>query len=425
KQAEQDLRESEGRYRALLESAPDAVVVFQNWRLVYLNAAALRLCGARALDEVWGKEIFHFLPAQDQEVARESGERLLEGLAVPPREIHVRRLDGGEVSVEAAGGRVEWLGQPAVQAILRDITEHKLFEQELQTAREQLLRVNASLEQTVRERTAELREAIEDLHRFSYAIIHDMRAPLRAMHSFATLMQGECASCELTQNRDLLQRIREAAERLDNLIQDALNYSRVLQERLPITPVDLSRLLRGMIESYPNLQPSAADITMIAPLPVVLGNEAALTQCFSNLLDNAVKFVAPGVRPRVRIWAEMLEPRPGSRPEEPQQQFIRIWIQDNGIGIAPQHQTHIFEIFHRLNKQYEGTGIGLAIVRKAVERMSGRVGLESEVGEGSRFWLELRPATLLLPAKPAAPDPSAPTKEDLSGGTVENHASWE
>jgi PAS domain S-box-containing protein len=449
-QAEQDLRESEFRYRALVELAPNAVLVCQDWRLVYLNAAALRLCGAATLDEMWGKEFCQFLPPAQQEALRQTGQRLLEGAPLPVREIRVRRLDGQEVPVEIAGSRVEWLGQPAVQLILRDITEHKRIEQDLQSAREELLRINANLEQTVRERSVELGQALEDLRRFSYAIVHDMRAPLRAMQGFATLLEAQCAGREaaraLPENVEFLQRIRTAAERLDCLIVDALNYSRVLQEKRPPVPVDLGKLLRDIIQSSPNLQPSLADVCVVDPLPVVFGSEKALTQCFRNLLDNAVKFVAPGVRPRVRVWAEPvqgpeLEASGGSSealpsaPGSPQHTssasalgtrrssfFARLWVQDNGIGIAPEHQNHIFGMFQRLNLEYEGTGIGLAIVQKAVEHLGGRVGLQSAVGQGSKFWVELPCANPCWPGSPTGMERASPANERLPAPNVWNPA---
>ncbi|HWQ93838.1 MAG TPA: ATP-binding protein [Clostridia bacterium] len=400
KQAEQELRESEGRYRALLELAPDAVVVYQDWRFVYVNAAALRLCGATAFDAMWGKAIFDFFPIEEREIMRQSGQRLLEGATMPIHETRVLRLDDSEVTVEVAGRRVEWLGRSAVQTILWDVTERKRIQHELQAAREQLLHTNADLERTVQERSAELQEAIEDLHRFSYTIMHDMRGPLRAMHGFANMLQLESVNCTRARNAEFLQRIVAAAQRLDSLIQDALNYARILEERLPVGSVDLNSLLCGIIESYPNLQPTVADIVIEGTLPKVIGNEATLTQCFSNLLGNAVKFVAPGIRPCVRIWSENLASQPSAQTEMPAKSRVRIWLQDNGIGIAPEHQAHIFEMFHRLNQHYAGTGIGLAIVRKVVERMGGRVGVESQVGHGSRFWLDLPCASQGLSASP-------------------------
>jgi signal transduction histidine kinase len=168
---------------------------------------------------------------------------------------------------------------------------------------------------------------------------------------------------------------------MDNLVQDVLNYSRVVRGDLPLASLDVGRLLRGILESYQHLQPPRAEIILEGSFPRVMANEAALTQCISNLLDNAVKFVSPDVTPRVRVWAETRE------------NSVRLFFEDNGIGIEKEAHDKIFEIFERLSKNYEGTGIGLAVVKKAAERMGGTVGVESEPGKGSTFWLKLTPAT--------------------------------
>ncbi|HZQ48591.1 MAG TPA: ATP-binding protein, partial [Verrucomicrobiae bacterium] len=125
----------------------------------------------------------------------------------------------------------------------------------------------------------------------------------------------------------------------------------------------------------------------------VVGNESLLTQCFGNLLDNAVKFVAPFVRPCIHVWAEEIQGRESG--------IVRIWIEDNGIGIPKGAQEKIFRMFHRRHTEaeYPGTGIGLTIVKKAVERMNGRVGLESEPGKGSKFWIDLPKAVEVTPCK--------------------------
>jgi signal transduction histidine kinase len=139
----------------------------------------------------------------------------------------------------------------------------------------------------------------------------------------------------------------------------------------------VEKLLRGILESYPNLQPPQSKVEVVGDFPVVLANEAALTQILSNLLGNAVKFVAPGVAPEVRVWSEA------------QGEMVRIHVRDNGIGIAKEYQEAIFGIFRRLNREYEGTGIGLTIAKKAAERMGGSIALESEPGRGSTFTLTL------------------------------------
>jgi signal transduction histidine kinase len=140
-----------------------------------------------------------------------------------------------------------------------------------------------------------------------------------------------------------------------------------------------------MLDSYPEFQRSKACIQIQGELPVVMGNEAGLTQCFSNLLGNAVKFVKPGQTPEIRIRAEVLA-------DGPHAGWARIWIEDNGIGIPEMMRPHVFKMFSRGQNNHEGTGIGLALVRKVTERMGGSVGVESEEGKGSRFWLELKPA---------------------------------
>lgn len=239
---------------------------------------------------------------------------------------------------------------------------------------------NADLERQVRHRTAQLQEMVDELQHFSYTITHDMRAPLRAMQGFAAVLSDGLDGQLDAENRDYLDRIRTAAERMDRLITDALSYANTVRTEMPATAVDPARLLRGMIESYPAFQPPKARIEIEGELPPVLANEAGLTQCFSNLLGNAVKFVEPGRVPHVRIRAE----RRGER--------LRLWFEDNGIGIPSEMLPRIFGMFQRASKAYEGTGIGLALVRKVADRMGGSVGVEPSPGGGSRFWLDLRPA---------------------------------
>ncbi|HZR17095.1 MAG TPA: PAS domain S-box protein [Verrucomicrobiae bacterium] len=244
-------------------------------------------------------------------------------------------------------------------------------------------RSEEQLERLVRERTAKLQEMMTELQHVSYAITHDMRAPLRAMSTFAGIILEELGSAPGSSPElvDACRRIIASASRLDQLIQDALNYTKAVLQELPLHSVDLARLIPSLLESYPNLQGDKADIHILDPLPTVLGEESLLTQCFSNLLGNAVKFVKPGTRPRINLRVHRLD------------SLVRISLEDNGIGIPIEAQRRLFGMFERLTTGYEGTGIGLAIVRKVVERMGGRVWVESKPGEGSTFWVELRSAS--------------------------------
>jgi signal transduction histidine kinase len=185
-----------------------------------------------------------------------------------------------------------------------------------------------------------------------------------------------------------------------------LNYTRVLRGKAPLSPIDLDQLVRDMISINPGWQPPGVKIEIEGTLPRVLGHEGLLTQCVSNLLSNAVKFVARGVTAHVRIRSEDRGPSPTQLPWSADNgkiaegwvdagPVVRVWVEDNGIGIAAKDRERVFQMFERINPadQFEGTGIGLTIVRKALERMGGRVGFETDAGKGSRFWFELKKVT--------------------------------
>lgn len=236
------------------------------------------------------------------------------------------------------------------------------------------------LEAQVAERTSRLSDTVGQLESFSYSISHDMRAPLRAMQQFSQILMEDFGPDLPKEAQKYLERISAAAHRLDRLIQDVLTYSRVSRAQMEVTRVDLNKVVAEIIQHSSQFQPPNADVQVATPLLPVLAHEASLLQAVSNLLGNAVKFVAPGTRPQVRIWTE----REG--------EFVRLHVQDNGIGIAPENHGRIFNIFERVpgKQSYDGTGIGLSIVKKTVERMQGSLGLESGVGQGSRFWIQLR-----------------------------------
>jgi signal transduction histidine kinase len=287
----------------------------------------------------------------------------------------------------------------------REIVERKLAQDALLTANTQLAGQTDELERLVAERTEKLRETVADLEGFSYSVAHDMRTPLRGMQGFAQILLEDHAHQLSSEARSYLERIASSAARMDMLIQDVLNYTRVLRSEALLTSVDLDRLVRDIIATYLDWQPPKADLRIEGALPSVLGHPGFLTQCVSNILSNAVKFVAPGVTPHVRIWAEERSPSATQTPwpEEngkapgdwaSEGQVIRVWFEDNGIGIAAKDRSCIFRMFERINPadQFDGTGIGLTIVRKAIQRLGGRIDFESELGKGSRFWIELKKA---------------------------------
>jgi len=387
-QAREPLRRNEERLRALIQGSNDAIVtktldgIVTSW-----NPGAERIFGYGA-QEMIGRSIMLLTPP-----ARQIEEQYL--VAAVRRGEQVEHYESQrltkdhrliDVSITAspihdAAGRVV-----GVSKIARDITERKRIAEELRLATEQLAHANEELERKVRERSAKLKETLDDLEHFSHAIMHDMRAPLRAMCGFSSILLKECPALLEPRHRDLLGRIARSAERMDHLILDALDYSKILRDTLPLSPVDIGALLRGSIESYPGLQPPQAEIRIEGAIPPVLGNQAALSQCCSHLLDNAVKFAKPGIPPQVRVWAET------------RHETVRLWVEDNGVGIPRDWHDRVFEMFQRLDRAGQGTGIGLALVRKAVRRMGGNVGVESEPGNGSRFWVELKEAAAAEPS---------------------------
>jgi signal transduction histidine kinase len=271
-------------------------------------------------------------------------------------------------------GAVDYIVKPVHPEILR--SKVRVFVE--------LFLKTRSLEREVQERRRaeeELRAANRELEAFSYSVSHDLRGPLRAITGFSEILLEEYADkLEGGMGRDCLNRIADGARQMDALIQDLLTFSRLGRDRIELTEVDPAEVLS---ESIARVEVGQADIAIQGPFAPLRANRVLLTQVFYNLISNAVKFVPPGVRPVVRIRSE----RHGER--------VRIWVEDNGIGIAPEYHDRIFRVFERLNPSsgYPGTGIGLAIVRRAMERMGGKVGLESSPGQGSRFWIELPAAS--------------------------------
>jgi PAS domain S-box-containing protein len=382
RETEEALRRSEARLQRAFAIETVGVLFFNiDGSVVDANGAFLRMSGYTREDVALGRVRWdRMTPSEWMRSSLKAISELQALGRTTPYEKEYIRKDGTRWWGLFAATRLH--DGEGVEFVI-DITEKKHAEHSLKETRMALQQSNDALEKTVAERTSKLRDVIADLHHVSYAMVHDMRAPLRAMRGFAELLEEMNNPSTPPIARDYRRRIVLAAERLDNLITDGLNYTRLLGQEPQPEAVDLDVLLRELVETYPNLHKDAADISIEGRLPRVMGNNSLLTQCFSNLLGNAVKFVAPGVRPRVRIRPELL----CQKENEPV--CVRIWVEDNGVGIPKDGQKRIFEIFQRFHDDYPGTGIGLAIVKKVAERMGGSVGVESEPGCGSRFWVNL------------------------------------
>ena len=376
KQSEQD----RARLSSIVQSSEDAILSKDlAGKIITWNRAAERIFGYRA-EEIVGQDIYRIVPPEFREREDQLLERLRRGESISHYETIRTGKNGERIPVSLSlspmrdsGGRV--LGSCS---IARDITQRKQTEQALEKANAELEAHARTLEKTVAERTAQLSENNAELEAFSYSLSHDLRAPLRAIRGFATAVLEDRREA-LGEDAAHLERVINSAHRMDRLIQDVLAFSRVSRRNLVPQKVDVQNLILTLTNERLDLQPPRAEIQIANPLPLIRGDEASLSQCLANLLDNAVKFVPPDVVPRVIIRSESGKG------------LVRLWFEDNGIGIEPGLQPTIFEMFRRAHPggQYEGSGLGLAIVRKAVERMGGAVGVQSQVGQGSRFWLEL------------------------------------
>ncbi len=386
KKTEEALRQSEERYRTLFSSIDEGFCVIEmlfdkndkpiDYRFLEVNPSFEQQTGMHG---AVGKRMREIAPDHESHWYEAYGKVALTGK--PVRFVNeAKALDRWfDVYAFRFGG----LESRKVAVIFMNITERQRAEQALLAAKNQIGRHALELEQVVAERTIKLRETIGELEGFSYSVSHDMRAPLRAMQSFASYLVDEYSDKLDEQGVNYLHQIMRSAVRLDRLIQDVLSYTRILHAKVPLERVELDRLVRDLIETFPDGQPIKPEIQIKGPLPHVSGNEALLAQCISNLLSNGAKFVSPGTKPHVEISAEAVDDA-----------SIRVWFKDNGIGIAPENHHRIFRLFERIHPttQYEGTGIGLTIVRKAIERMDAQVGFESELGKGSNFWIQLRKA---------------------------------
>lgn len=258
--------------------------------------------------------------------------------------------------------------------ILRD---QALEEVKVRKETEASLRKSKNLYQSL---TEELQRANAELENFTYSVSHDLRTPLRAINGFSEILQEDYADQLDATAVDYLKRITRGASRMDTLIADLLRYSRLSAGELTLNLESLESIVANAVSQVDaELDRTKIDLHIEPELPTVMSDAAILTQVVANLLANAAKFGPQGTKGEIKVWAEGDD------------DWVRLWVADNGIGIAPEHQQRIFKIFQRLHddKAYPGTGIGLAIVHKGISRLGGRLGVESIPNEGSKFWIDL------------------------------------
>jgi len=282
-------------------------------------------------------------------------------------------------------GRIVWVylncsvvtddfGRPIhLLTYIKDITERRLAE-------ETIKRINTELEQRISQRTAELRLKTRELETFAYSVAHDLKAPLRGIEGYSSLLLEDYLEKLDENGRAFLYGIHTSTARMNQLIDDLLAYSMIERRELSAEDIELRSLVETLVgERKLEIEERGIHLTMRVDGGVVVADPEGLSQALRNYLDNAIKYTCDSPEPRIEIGAEKNEKN------------WRLWVRDNGVGFDMLYHDRIFEIFHRLHRveDYPGMGVGLAIVRKAMERMGGRAWAESAVGRGATFYLEL------------------------------------
>jgi PAS domain S-box-containing protein len=400
------LERSERRYRTLIDTSPEAIFLTRDGRFVYLNPAALRLFGASDPAQLVGHRVYERIhPEFHDKVQARRDVMAREQRPVPPLEERYLRLDGSEIEVEVSAAPYVDEQGPANQVIVRDITERRRAARALQQLAD-------DLERRVRERTAELERARDEAERANLAksdflsrMSHELRTPLNAVLGFGQLLE-----MELTHNgqQAKVKQILVAGRHLLTLINDVLDLSRIEAGHLAVSAEAVA--LQPLVADCLTLlrpQAEARGISLSAPgaddRRQVRADRTRLKQVLLNLLSNAVKYNREGGSVTVRV--------------EDRGDCWRVCVDDTGPGLAAEQQVKLFVPFERLqagSSAVEGTGIGLALSRRLVELMRGRIGVHSDPGQGSSFWVELPKAEdgEAVPALPvSATDAATPAAE--------------
>jgi len=367
KKAEMENEERHLYLQAVLADAPDAIITMDaQHKIIMCNQVAEKLFGYSRYEMI-GKDIDDLIASADKfEEAKLYSKQVLSGENIPTIETVRYRKDGTPVDVVMAGSPIfienELVGAVAVYT---DITRRKQMEEEIK-------KYSLELEHKIEE----LRKVNDELSQYTYAVSHDLRAPLRALNNYCRFLQEDCSDSLDDTGQEYVHAIAENAWYMEELVTDLLEYSRIGRTRPKIANVNVGKLLARLVS---HLHPDEnVEITLPKGDIIIPAYEVLMEQIFSNLLSNALKF-NQSQKPHISV-----EYREKGDAWE-------LSVRDNGIGIESRHFDKIFGIFQRLHTQeeYEGTGIGLAIVKKAVEQHGGTIWVESTPGKGSIFTFTL------------------------------------
>jgi PAS domain S-box-containing protein len=368
KQMEEALRQGEERYRTLVETMKVGLSgVDNNFVAIYANEQFCKMLG-HSIDEIIGRPVFDFLDEENRKILEDLLAKRKRGVRdTSPYELAWTRKDGQKVHTIMSptpffdpGGHHKG-GYKSGFAIVTDITERKRAEKTLERQAEELARSNAELEQ------------------FAYVASHDLQEPLRMVKSYLQLIERRYKGQLDSDADDFIAFAVDGAERMQILINDLLEYSRVTTYGKPFAPTACATILDHVLANLKIAIEESGAVVTYDELPTVMADETQLARLLQNLIGNAIKFRKVEARPEIHIRAEYS----GSE--------WTFSVHDNGIGIAPKHFERILMIFKRLHsrEEYAGTGIGLAVCKKIVERHGGRIWVKSELGKGSTFYFTI------------------------------------
>lgn len=367
------LAESEARYRELVEMSPDAIVVHQGGQIIFANRAALTLVGATMVHQLVGRSPLDLVHESSRPMAIARIRRMIE-IGEPENRVEEQlvRLDGTTLDAEVLASPIMMHGAPAILVVVHDITDGKRAQTEIQ-------KLNEELELRVQDRTARLVAANSELEAFSYSVSHDLRAPLRVIEGFSRMFLDEFATTLDTRGLEYLQRIHSTSVRMEELIHDLLAFSRMSRTAVTLVNVDLGDLARSTVRRLVERDPQRRAKVVIAKNMFVRGDEQLLQIAIENLIENAWKYSSTREIAEVEFGVEQGVDGPV------------YFVRDNGVGFDMRFIDKLFRPFQRLHPvgEFDGTGIGLATVRRVVERHGGAVWAEGEVDRGTtlRFTL--------------------------------------